>query len=239
MMGNGRRRIGEAYVSRCLCGLVASPGVRRRRINRLPKLCRLTDSFSALRAGGEHASSAVRCPVCGQRPDQRRRRKAQANWQRLQRMFHDGAVTGHRWTTMLNQHYDSHEAYLTALAKALSNEYRAIHDAGIVLQIDAPDLAIEAEWFSRIWGKPNSSGSSNCISWRSIWGSRAFPASASGSMSAGATVTGRMFMTSRWRPSCPSCTAPMSGHSRSSSPIPGISTNTTHCVITRCRRTCC
>ena len=49
-------------------------------------------------------------------------------------------------TTMLNQHYDSHEAYLTALAKALSNEYRAIHP-GMVLQIDAPDLAMERHRF--------------------------------------------------------------------------------------------
>ena len=50
-------------------------------------------------------------------------------------------------TTMLNQHYDSHEAYVTALAKALSHEYRAIHDAGLILQIDAPDLAMERHRF--------------------------------------------------------------------------------------------
>jgi 5-methyltetrahydropteroyltriglutamate--homocysteine methyltransferase len=50
-------------------------------------------------------------------------------------------------TTMLNQHYDSHETYLTALAKALSNEYRAIHNAGMILQIDAPDLAMERHRF--------------------------------------------------------------------------------------------
>ena len=50
-------------------------------------------------------------------------------------------------TTMLNQHYDSHEAYLMALASALSHEYRAIHDAGLILQIDAPDLAMERHRF--------------------------------------------------------------------------------------------
>ena len=50
-------------------------------------------------------------------------------------------------TTMLNQYYDSHEAYMTALAKALANEYRAIHDAGLILQIDAPDLAMERHRF--------------------------------------------------------------------------------------------
>ena len=46
-------------------------------------------------------------------------------------------------TAMTNQHYSSHDAYLTALSKALANEYRAIHEAGHVLQIDAPDLAME------------------------------------------------------------------------------------------------
>ena len=41
-----------------------------------------------------------------------------------------------------NQHYDSHEAYLEALADALSYEYNAIIDAGFALQIDSPDLAM-------------------------------------------------------------------------------------------------
>jgi 5-methyltetrahydropteroyltriglutamate--homocysteine methyltransferase len=50
-------------------------------------------------------------------------------------------------TTMINQHYDSHEGYLMALAEALGNEYRAIHEAGHVLQIDSPDLAMERHRF--------------------------------------------------------------------------------------------
>jgi 5-methyltetrahydropteroyltriglutamate--homocysteine methyltransferase len=41
-----------------------------------------------------------------------------------------------------NQHYDSHETYLEALADALSDEYNAIVDAGFNLQIDSPDLAM-------------------------------------------------------------------------------------------------
>jgi 5-methyltetrahydropteroyltriglutamate--homocysteine methyltransferase len=49
-------------------------------------------------------------------------------------------------TTMLNQHYESHEAYLMALAKALSNEYREIHDAGL-MPIDSPDLAMGRQRF--------------------------------------------------------------------------------------------
>ncbi len=41
-----------------------------------------------------------------------------------------------------NRHYPSHEAYLQALADAMSHEYRAIVDAGIVLQLDSPDLGL-------------------------------------------------------------------------------------------------
>src|SRR5215208_3885508 len=42
-----------------------------------------------------------------------------------------------------NQHYDTLENYLKALAEALRVEYEAIIRAGFVLQIDAPDLALE------------------------------------------------------------------------------------------------
>ena len=43
-----------------------------------------------------------------------------------------------------DQHYGSHEAYLGALADALSYEYKAITDAGFNLQIDSPDMAMAA-----------------------------------------------------------------------------------------------
>ncbi len=46
-------------------------------------------------------------------------------------------------TTMLNAHYASYEAYLDAIAREMSYEYKAVVDAGFVLQIDAPDLAME------------------------------------------------------------------------------------------------
>jgi 5-methyltetrahydropteroyltriglutamate--homocysteine methyltransferase len=42
-----------------------------------------------------------------------------------------------------NEHYDSEEAYLAALAEALRLEYEAIVDNGFVLQLDCPDLALE------------------------------------------------------------------------------------------------
>jgi len=52
-------------------------------------------------------------------------------------------------TTMLNAFYDSHDAYLAALAREMSHEYRAIHEAGLLLQIDAPDLAMDRSMFYR------------------------------------------------------------------------------------------
>jgi 5-methyltetrahydropteroyltriglutamate--homocysteine methyltransferase len=41
---------------------------------------------------------------------------------------------------MRNVHYPSDEAYLEALADAMHEEYKAITDAGLILQIDDPDL---------------------------------------------------------------------------------------------------
>ena len=42
-----------------------------------------------------------------------------------------------------NEHYDSERAYLRALGEALRHEYEAIVNAGFVLQLDCPDLALE------------------------------------------------------------------------------------------------
>jgi 5-methyltetrahydropteroyltriglutamate--homocysteine methyltransferase len=52
-------------------------------------------------------------------------------------------------TTMLNAYYDSQEAYLAALAREMSKEYRAIHEVGLILQIDSPDLAMDRSMFYR------------------------------------------------------------------------------------------
>jgi 5-methyltetrahydropteroyltriglutamate--homocysteine methyltransferase len=41
---------------------------------------------------------------------------------------------------MANEYYDSDEAFLFAIAEAMREEYRAIVEAGFVLQIDDPDL---------------------------------------------------------------------------------------------------
>jgi 5-methyltetrahydropteroyltriglutamate--homocysteine methyltransferase len=46
-------------------------------------------------------------------------------------------------TTMLDAFYGSQDKYLTALSREMKNEYQAIHKAGLLLQIDAPDLAMD------------------------------------------------------------------------------------------------
>lgn len=45
-----------------------------------------------------------------------------------------------------NQHYPSEEAYLGAVADAMRPEYEAIVAAGLVLQLDCPDLGTGAAW---------------------------------------------------------------------------------------------
>jgi 5-methyltetrahydropteroyltriglutamate--homocysteine methyltransferase len=41
-----------------------------------------------------------------------------------------------------NEHYPSHEAYLQAIADAMRHEYQAVVEAGFLLQVDCPDLAM-------------------------------------------------------------------------------------------------
>jgi 5-methyltetrahydropteroyltriglutamate--homocysteine methyltransferase len=41
-----------------------------------------------------------------------------------------------------NNYYPSHEAYIRAIAEAMKTEYEAIVEAGFILQVDCPDLAM-------------------------------------------------------------------------------------------------
>jgi 5-methyltetrahydropteroyltriglutamate--homocysteine methyltransferase len=50
-------------------------------------------------------------------------------------------------TTLLNAYYDSYERYVFALARQIQREYELIHAKGLLLQIDAPDLAMERTRF--------------------------------------------------------------------------------------------
>src|SRR6185437_3951741 len=61
--------------------------------------------------------------------------------------FPSAASPGLAGYSLPNQYYPSHEEYIFAVAEAMKHEYRAIHDAGFLLQVDCPDLAMS--WNSR------------------------------------------------------------------------------------------
>ena len=58
------------------------------------------------------------------------------------RGFMNAASPGVISLFLQNQHYKTREAYLTALADAMKEEYETIVNAGIDLQLDCPDLAL-------------------------------------------------------------------------------------------------
>jgi len=58
-------------------------------------------------------------------------------------MFMTAPSPGIISSTMLDAFYGSQDKYLSALSREMGNEYRAIHEAGLLLQIDAPDLAMD------------------------------------------------------------------------------------------------
>jgi 5-methyltetrahydropteroyltriglutamate--homocysteine methyltransferase len=57
--------------------------------------------------------------------------------------FMTAASPGIVAAAMENRYYESMEAYVRAIATALAAEYRGIVERGLLLQIDAPDLALE------------------------------------------------------------------------------------------------
>ena len=143
-------RVGfQTYVPRCLCGFggeskrppardqIEFPSYYRQMAARFPHSARVMNAPAALSAV-EYVNGV---PI---RDDAERLRKLGTGFRET---FMTAPSPGIVATTMINQHYDSHEAYLMALAAALAHEYRAIHEAGHVLQIDSPDLAMERHRF--------------------------------------------------------------------------------------------
>jgi len=61
---------------------------------------------------------------------------------RGRRAFMNAASPGVVSSFQSNRHYETHEAYVDAIADAMRYEYEAIADAGFDLQLDCPDLAM-------------------------------------------------------------------------------------------------
>jgi 5-methyltetrahydropteroyltriglutamate--homocysteine methyltransferase len=70
-------------------------------------------------------------------------RLAAAVKSKIAETFMNAASPGIIATTLQNAYYKTHEDYLTAVAKQMRNEYAAVVKAGHILQIDAPDMAME------------------------------------------------------------------------------------------------
>ena len=140
-------------------------------------------------------------------------------------------------TTMLNAHYESHEAYLNAIAREMGNEYLAINKAGLVLQIDSPDLAMDRTMMYR--DLSDADFVKRCESHVAAInkGSRGFLATASGCMSVTATGKVRTSTTSRSIRSCRCCTRPRSARCPSNSPIRATPTNMRRSSACRSRKT--
>jgi 5-methyltetrahydropteroyltriglutamate--homocysteine methyltransferase len=68
--------------------------------------------------------------------------RAAAERQGVQEAFMNSASPGVIAVFQPNEHYPTHEEYLFALAEAMRPEYEAIVEAGLLLQIDSPDLAM-------------------------------------------------------------------------------------------------
>ena len=61
-----------------------------------------------------------------------------------QELFMSAASPGVVSVFIPDHHYNNHANYVGAIADAMRSEYRAIVDAGIILQLDCPDLAMVA-----------------------------------------------------------------------------------------------
>ena len=61
----------------------------------------------------------------------------------FQEPFMTAVSPGFAATAMMNQYYDTYEAYVMALARGLKREYDYIVGEGFLLQIDAPDMGME------------------------------------------------------------------------------------------------
>ncbi|MEW6472781.1 MAG: cobalamin-independent methionine synthase II family protein [Actinomycetota bacterium] len=52
-----------------------------------------------------------------------------------------------------NKYYASYDEYLMALAEAMNAEYKAITEAGFLVQVDAPELALGADCHTWMWSE--------------------------------------------------------------------------------------
>jgi len=150
-----QQRVGfQTYVPARMAGFAGESKRRRgREFEEFPDLVRyLTHRFphvskpqNAPEARAElhyHDTSAITAEIA-------RFKRVAGEGRPFAEMFMTAPSPGIIASTMLNAFYASQEDYLAAIAREMANEYRAIAEAGLVLQIDAPDLAMDRTMFYR------------------------------------------------------------------------------------------
>jgi 5-methyltetrahydropteroyltriglutamate--homocysteine methyltransferase len=116
---------------------VEFPKFTERMLARIPKTGKVFNAPEAVSELKYHGESELQKEI-----DRAKRQAEKAN-SRISELFMNAPSPGIIATTMLNAYYDSDEAYLDAIVREISKEYKAIVDAGFILQIDAPDVAME------------------------------------------------------------------------------------------------
>jgi 5-methyltetrahydropteroyltriglutamate--homocysteine methyltransferase len=142
-----QQRVGfQTYVPQRMAGFGGES--RRRRGREFDEFPELVES---LKRRFPHVSKQQNAPECrgelkyldsGPIRSEIARFKAAAEG-RFAELFMTAPSPGIVSSTMLDAYYGSQEKYLDAIAREMSHEYRAIAEAGLVLQIDAPDLAMD------------------------------------------------------------------------------------------------
>jgi 5-methyltetrahydropteroyltriglutamate--homocysteine methyltransferase len=116
---------------------VEFPKFTERMLARIPKTGKVFNAPEAVSELKYHGESEL------QKEMDRSKRQAEKASSQVPELFMNAPSPGIIATTMLNAYYESDEAYLDAIVRELSKEYRAVVDAGFILQIDAPDVAME------------------------------------------------------------------------------------------------
>jgi 5-methyltetrahydropteroyltriglutamate--homocysteine methyltransferase len=113
------------------------PQFTKRKMERLAKISKVFDAPEAIADIKYRDTALINAEI------ERLTRLSAAVKPRVTEFFMNAPSPGIVATTMLNAHYASYEAYLDAVAGEIRTEYLAVTKAGFVLQIDAPDLAME------------------------------------------------------------------------------------------------
>jgi 5-methyltetrahydropteroyltriglutamate--homocysteine methyltransferase len=108
-----------------------------RMLARIPKTGKVFDAPQAVGELKYHGGEALEAEI------DRFKRIARPTASRFRELFMNAPSPGIVATTMLNAYYKSQQDYLDAIARELRTEYAKVVEAGFVLQIDAPDLAME------------------------------------------------------------------------------------------------